>query len=452
MKVVVIGCTQAGMTAIRQISQDYPETEITVYERQNSISYLSCAAYLHLEGTVKTLSDALDIEPKDFLKQGIDLKLNHDVIHIDHQKHSLVIQDLVTKEIETSTYDKLIMTTGSLTAIPTISGVENSKVLLCKTFDQAQSLCVNTTEKHRIAIIGGGYAGVELTEGFAKSGHEVWLIHNKPYLLDKYVEPIISKEIESALSSKGVHIITGTHANAFLDSADGGLTITTTDNKKYQVDMAVVSAGVIPETSLLQGQVKMLENGAIVVDPYMHTSDPDILAAGDDAIVHFNPTDSEQYFPLASHAVREGMLAGINVFDRKVRSIGTQATMGMQIFDQTVAVTGMTLKDAKAKLFHVGSVVYEGPYRPTFMPDDFKVTVILVYDKNSRKILGAQLMSQHDVSQSANTVSGLIQNGGTIDQLAFLDMLFSPNFNNPFDYLNLAAQKAVKQENGYLRS
>jgi len=97
-------------------------------------------------------------------------------------------------------------------------------------------------------------------------------------------------------------------------------------------------------------------------------------------------------------------------------------------------------------------VVYEGPYRPTFMPDDFKVTVILVYDKNSRKILGAQLMSQHDVSQSANTVSGLIQNGGTIDQLAFLDMLFSPNFNNPFDYLNLAAQKAVKQENGYLRS
>ncbi|WP_338232332.1 FAD-dependent oxidoreductase [Companilactobacillus muriivasis] len=452
MKVAVIGCTQAGMTAIRQISQDYPENEITVYERQNSISYLSCAAYLHLEGTVKTLSDALDIEPKDFLKQGIDLKLNHDVIHIDHQKHSLVIQDLVTKEIETSTYDKLIMTTGFLTAIPTISGVENSKVLLCKTFDQAQSLCVNTTEKHKIAIIGGGYAGVELTEGFAKSGHEVWLIHNKPYLLDKYVEPIISKEIESTLSAKGIHIITETHANAFLDSADGGLTITTTDNKKYQVDMAFVSVGVIPETSLLQGQVKMLENGAIVVDPYMHTSDPDILAAGDDAIVHFNPTDSERYFPLASHAVREGMLAGINVFDRKVRSIGTQATMGMQIFDQTVAVTGMTLKDAKAKLFHVGSTVYEEPYRPTFMPDDFKVTVILIYDKNNRKILGAQLISQHDVSQSANTVSGLMQNGGTIDQLAFLDMLFSPNFNNPFDYLNLAAQKAVKQENGYLKS
>jgi len=146
------------------------------------------------------------------------------------------------------------------------------------------------------------------------------------------------------------------------------------------------------------------------------------------------------------------MLAGINVFDRKVRSIGTQATMGLQIFDQTVAVTGMTLKDAKAKLFNVGSVIYEGPYRPTFMPDDFKVTVILIYDKNNRKILGAQLISQHDVSQSANTVSGLMQNGGTIDQLAFLDMLFSPNFNNPFDYLNLAAQKAVNQENGYLRS
>ncbi|AYE38351.1 NADH oxidase [Companilactobacillus zhachilii] len=452
MKVVVIGCTQAGIAAIRQILKDYPQSQVTVYERQNSISYLSCATYLHIEGTVKTLSDAMYAEPEDFVRQGVNLKLKHDVIQIDHQKHSLVIQDLITREMETATYDKLIVTTGSLTAIPTISGVESPKVLLCKTYDQARDLCANTIDEHRIAVIGGGYVGVELAESYIKSGHEVWLIHNQPNLLEKYVEPIIAKTVEATLIKKGVHLITGAHANEFVDTKDDGLLIKTSQGDSYQVDMAVVSAGIIPQTDLLRGQVKMQANGAIIVDPYMHTSDPDILAAGDDAVVHFNPTDSCRYSPLASHAVRQGMLAGINVFERKVRSIGTQATTGIQIFDQTVATTGLTLKDAKTTTYNARSVVYEGPYRPEFMPDAFKVTVVLIYDHNSRKILGAQLISQHDVAQSANIVSSLIQNGGTIDQLALLDMLFSPNFNNPFDYLNLAAQKAVAQEKGFLNS
>lgn len=452
MKVVVIGCTHAGIAAIRQILKEYPQSEISVYERQNSISYLSCATYLHIEGIIKKLADAKYAKPEEFTSQGVDLELNHDVISIDHQKHSLVVQNLITKDIETTTYDKLVMTTGSLTAIPAISGVENPKVLLCKTFEQANDLFVNTADKHRIAIIGGGYVGVELAEGYARSGHEVWLFHNKPQLLEKYVEPIIAKKIETTLVAKGVHTIMNTRANAFFDNADGGLTITTSNGDEYQVDKAVVSSGIIPQTDLLQGQVKMLNNGAIIVDPYMHTSDPDILAAGDDAVVNFNPTNAIEYFPLASHAVRQGMLAGINVFERKVRSIGTQATTGLKVFDQIIATTGLILQAAQNTSFNVKSVTYEGPYRPEFMPNAFRVTIVLIYDQNSRKILGGQLMSRHDVAQSANIISSLIQNGGTIDQLAFLDMLFSPNFNNPFDYLNLVAQKAVDQEKGYLNS
>ncbi|WP_125589576.1 FAD-dependent oxidoreductase [Companilactobacillus jidongensis] len=451
MKVVVIGCTHAGIAAIKQILKYYPETEITVYERQDSISYLSCATYLHIEGTVKTLSDALYAEPKDFAEQGVDMEMNHDVIRVDTHDHSLLVQDLKTKKMEKSTYDKLIMATGSSTAIPTISGIENPKVLLCKTYDQARDLCDNTEDKPKIAVIGGGYVGVELAEGYAKSGHEVWLIQQAAYLLNKYVEPVISKSVEKELTYHGVHVITNDQVTSFAD-ADGGLLVTTTNNDSYRVDMAVISAGIIPQTDLLQGKVEMEENGAIITDAYMQTSDPDILAAGDAAIVHYNPTGSNTYSPLASHAVRQGMLAGINVFERHVRSIGTQSTTGIQVFDQTVACTGLTLEDAKLALLNVASVVYKGPYRPEFMPNAHSVTVVLIYDRNNRKILGAQLMSKHDVSQSANTVSALIQNGATIDQLAFLDMLFSPNFNNPFDYLNLAGQMAVDQENGYLRT
>ncbi|WP_334329807.1 FAD-dependent oxidoreductase [Companilactobacillus sp. HBUAS59699] len=451
MKVVVIGCTHAGIAAVKQILNYYPETEITVYERQNSISYLSCATYLHIKGTVKTLSDALYAEPEDFERQGVDMEMNHDVISLDADKHSLLVQNLETKNMEKVTYDKLIVATGSITAIPTISGIENPKVLLCKTYEQARNLCTSTLKKQRIAVIGGGYVGVELAEGYAKSGHEVLLFQQSEYLLNKYVEPVISKAVAEKLRDNGVQVFTGARVQAFSDTQNGALEVTA-DGKKYEVDMAAMSAGMIPQTDLLQGQVDMAENGAIIVDDYMHTSNPDILAAGDASVIHYNPTKSVRYSPLASHAVRQGTLAGINVLDRRLRTIGTQSTTGMLVFNQTVATTGLTVEDAKEANLNVANIVYTGPYRPDFMPDTKPVTVVLVYDRNTRKILGAQLMSEHDVSQSANTVSALIQNDATIDQLALLDMLFSPNFNNPFDYLNLAGQKAVEQEKGYLRT
>ncbi|WP_225426565.1 FAD-dependent oxidoreductase [Companilactobacillus hulinensis] len=451
MKVVVIGCTHAGIAAVREIIKNYPGTEITVYERQSNISYLSCATYLHIEGTVRALSDALYVEPDDFIKQGVKMEVNHDVIQVDAAAHSLLVQDLKTKKMETTTYDKLIMATGSITAIPAITGIENPKALLCKTYDQAHDLCQYTKKKKNIAIIGGGYVGVELAEGYIKSGHQVWLIQKTPDLLDRYVEPDLSKKILQILVSKGVHVITGTKVSAFEDTPEGNLLVRTTGDD-FEVDMAAITSGMIPQTDLLQGQVDMAENEAIITDDYMYSSNPDILAAGDASVIHFNPTNSTMYSPLASHAVRQGALAGINVFERRLRSIGTQATTGMSIFGYTVACTGLTLAQAKKAQFNAAKVVYEGPYRPDFMPNSYPVTVELVYDKNTRKVLGAQLMCEHDVSQAANAVSVLMQYGGTIDQLAMVDMLFSPNFNNTFDYLNLAGQKAVDQEHGYLRT
>ncbi|APX72994.1 NADH oxidase [Companilactobacillus allii] len=451
MKVVVIGCTHAGIEAVRQILKYYPDTKITVYERQSNISYLSCATYLHIEGTVEKLSDARYVEPDDFEEQGVTMEINHDVIQVDSVKHTILVQNLLTKEMETTTYDKLIMATGSITAIPAIPGIENPKVLLCKTYDQANNLCEYTSENQQIAIIGGGYVGVELAQGYSKSGHKVLLVQKSPYLLDKYVEPLISNKIKEELISNGVQVLTNSKVTSFKDTANNKLLITTKDGN-YEVDIAAIGAGMIPQTELLQGQVDMAENDAIITDDYMQTSNPDILAAGDASVIHFNPTSSTSYSPLVSHAVRQGTLAGINIFERRLRSIGTQATTGILVFGNTVASTGLTLSQAKEANFNAASVVYEGPYRLEFMPDSYNVVVELIYDKNNRKVLGAQLMSQHDVSQSANTISVLMQYGGTIDQLAMIDMLFSPNFNGPFDYLNLAGQKAVDQEKGYLRT
>lgn len=126
--------------------------------------------------------------------------------------------------------------------------------------------------------------------------------------------------------------------------------------------------------------------------------------------------------------------------------MGTQATSGMLVFGHTVASTGLTLHDALQENFDAQAVFFEGNYRPDFMPTNTKISIELIYDRKTRQVLGAQLMSKHEVSQSANTISVIIQNKNTIDDLAYLDMLFSPNFDEPFNYLNLVAQKAVDQE------
>lgn len=378
------------------------------------------------------------------------MKMQHDVISINAKEHTVLAQDLKTKAMVHDHYDKLLIATGSLTAIPAISGIESPRVMLGKTCDEANQLYAVAKNSYRIAIVGGGYAGVEFAEGYRKSNHEVHLIEKDHYLLHEYLSPTMSEKVKQLLIENGVHVMTDTLVTQFNDLPNDKINLKST-NCDCDVDLVTVAPGTVPQSDLVKGQVNIAENGAIITDPYMGTSDPDIFAAGDATEVHFNPTFTTAYIPLASHAIRQGMLAGINIFNKRVRTMGTQATTGMLLFDKTIAATGLTLENAQKAHFNAASVIYEGNYRPDFMPTTAKVTVELVYDKDSRKVLGAQMMSDHEISQSANTMSVVIQNGNTIDELALLDMLFSPNFDQPFNYLNLVAQKAVDQEHGFWR-
>ncbi len=274
------------------------------------------------------------------------MRLLHDVISIDADKHTILVQDLKTKKLIHDDYDKLIMATGSITAIPAISGIENPKVMLCKTCDQAHELYAAAQTHHKIAIVGGGYAGVELAEGYIKSGHEVTLIERGPHILNQYMDPIMAKRVQTLLVEHGVKILTNTTVTQFDDLKNEQINVKTTKSE-CAVDMVAIAPGVIPQSDLLAGQVKLSKNGAIVTDPYMCTTNPDIFAAGDATEVRYNPTLSQAYMPLASHAVRQGTLAGINVLDKRLRSIGTQATTGMLLFGKTIACTGLTFEKAQ---------------------------------------------------------------------------------------------------------
>lgn len=444
MKVIIVGSTHAGTNAAIQILRDHPETEVTIYERHTNVSFLSTGISLFLDGQVKHLEDMFYSSPEELTQLGANVLTRHNVIKIDAKAKTVDVVDMDSGALTTDSYDKLIMATGSTVNVPPIFGIDEDMVLLCKNYEQAKAVYQAAKDHNRIAIIGGGYIGTELAESYARTGHDVVLIQSQDILMDHYIDQNLSEKVVNILRDQGVEVVLNSRVTSFAQD-EKGLAIETND-QTYRADVAIVSTGFVPNTELLRGQVKMDRHGAIIINDYIQSSDPDIFACGDASVVNFNPTGEPAYTPLATNAVRQGLLAGINVFGNIQRYLGTQATSAINIFGRTLASSGLTLRHAKKSGLNADSVTFEGTWRPAYMPTTDKLLINLVYDRDDRRVLGIQLFSKHEVAQSANAVSIAIQNRNTIDDLAFVDMLFNPNFDDTFNFLNLAAQMAVTQE------
>ncbi|CAI2694104.1 NADH oxidase [Apilactobacillus kunkeei] len=443
MKVIVIGCTHAGTFAVKQILKEHPDAEVTVYERNDNISFLSCGIALYLDGKVKDPQGLFYSNPKELSDLGANVKMLHSVKSVDTDAKTIEVENLDSHDVFTDNYDKLVMTTGSRPVLPPIEGRDNKNVFFCKNWHDAQILFEKAKDHKRIAVVGAGYIGAELAEAFSNHGHETTLINSDSHVLSKYFDKKFTDKIEELYADHNVKLELGVRVQKF--SGDDELTLSTGDHD-IKADMAILCVGFQPNTELLTGKVDMMDNGAIITNEYMQSSNPDIFAAGDSAAVHFNPSETNEYIPLATNAVRQGILVGQNIEKPTTKYMGTQSSSGLQLYDYAIVSTGMTVGMAERKGMKASSVVVEDNYRPEFMPTTEKVLMELVYDPSTRRILGGSLMSRYDISQSANTLSVLIQNKNTIDDLAMVDMLFQPNFDRPFHYLNILGQAAQAQE------
>lgn len=443
MKVIVIGCTHAGTFAVKQILKEHPDAEVTVYERNDNISFLSCGIALYLDGKVKDPQGLFYSNPKELSDLGANVKMLHSVKSVDTEAKTIEVENLDSHDVFTDKYDKLVMTTGSRPVLPPIEGRDNKNVFFCKNWHDAQILFEKAKDHKRIAVVGAGYIGAELAEAFSNHGHETTLINSDSHVLSKYFDKKFTDKIEELYADHNVKLELGVRVKKF--SGDDELTLSTGDHD-IKADMAILCVGFQPNTELLTGKVDMMDNGAIITNEYMQSSNPDIFAAGDSAAVHFNPSETNEYIPLATNAVRQGILVGQNIEKPTTKYMGTQSSSGLQLYDYAIVSTGMTVGMAERKGMKASSVVVEDNYRPEFMPTTEKVLMELVYDPSTRRILGGSLMSRYDISQSANTLSVLIQNKNTIDDLAMVDMLFQPNFDRPFHYLNILGQAAQAQE------
>ncbi|HAE0521048.1 MULTISPECIES: FAD-dependent oxidoreductase [Exiguobacterium] len=443
MKVAVIGCTHAGTAAVKELASQQ-DVEITVYERNDNVSFLSCGIALHVGGVVKHAESLFYSSPSELAELGAEMRLKHDVLEIDSERQTIVAKNLMTGEVVHDTYDKLIMTTGSWPIIPMLPGIELNQIELCKNYHHAQTIIEKASDAERITVVGAGYIGAELVEAFEAYGKDVTFIDSADRILNKYLDRSFTDVIERELTDRGIRLELGQTVQSF-KGENGAVTHVVTDKGTFETDLVILCVGFRPSTELLKGQVDMLPNGAIIVDDYMRTSNPNIFAAGDSCAVYYNPARTHAYIPLATNAVRMGTLIGKNLLAPKIRYQGTQGTSGLRLYDLNIASTGLTEEAAPLFGLEVSSTTVTDAYRPEFMPTAEDVQLKLVFETATHRVVGAQIISKVDLTQAMNTLSVAIQNDMTLEELAFVDFFFQPHYNKPWNLLNQAALQAMSE-------
>lgn len=442
MKIIVIGCTHAGTAAVVNLKELYPDSQITIYEKNDNVSFLSCGIALSIGDVVTNPEKLFYNSPENLASQGVITNMKHEVLDIDFNNKKISVKNLTTGKTLEDTYDKLVLTLGSWPIVPKFEGGNLENIVLCKNYDHAKTIIEKSKNAKNVVVIGAGYIGVELAEAFEMKSKNVTLIDAEDRIMAKYLDKDFTDMAEAEFTKRGVNLVLGQKVQKF--EGDNKVSKVITDKGEFKADLVVLCIGFAPNTNLVKGKLDTLPNGAIIIDEYMRTSEKDVFAAGDCCVVRFNPAKENRYIPLATNAVRMGTLVAKNLVHPTLKYMGTQGTSGIKIYDLCIASTGLTEEVAKNTTnLNVESVTATDNYRPEFMPSFEEAKVKLVYDKDTRKVVGGQIISKIDLTQFMNTLSVVIQNEMTIEELAMTDFFFQPHFNKPWSLLNIAALKAL---------
>lgn len=441
-KIVVVGANHAGTAAINTILTNYPGHEVVVYDKNSNISFLGCGMALWI-GKQIAGSDGLFYSSKEKLEHnGAKVHMETDIRTIDYDKKIVYGINKDGKEIN-ETYDKLILATGSLAIDMDIPGKELENVQFVKLFQHAKDVIekLKKDELKNVVVVGAGYIGVELAEAFKRCGKNVDLIDLETSCLSSYYDADLRELMENRMRESGINLNFGERVLEIKGNTKVEEVVT--DKKTYKADMVILAVGFKPNNALGKDALELFGNGAFKVDKTQKTSLDDVYAIGDCATVYDNSIQDINYIALATNAVRSGIIAAHNACGTHLETVGVQGSNGISIFGLNMVSTGLSLERAKKLGFNAAVAGYEDLQKPGFIEhNNNKVKIAIIYDLDTRRILGAQLASDQDISMGIHMFSLAIQEQVTIDKLKLLDIFFLPHFNQPYNYITMAALSA----------
>lgn len=437
-KIVVVGANHAGTAAINTILDNYSDNEVVVFDSNSNISFLGCGMALWIGEQIAGPTGLFYSSKEKLEEKGAKIFMETRIEKVDFNKKLVHAVQKDGTKLEES-YDKIILATGSLPICPPIPGVTLQNVQFVKLYQDAES-CITKLQEDEIknvAVVGAGYIGVELAEAFERKGKNVTLIDCADTCLSKYYDKSFTDLMKNNLKDHNIKLAFGETVKEI--KGETKVTSIVTDKNEYETDMVVLAIGFKPNTDLGKDDLKLLKNGAYIVDKKQETSIKDVYAIGDCATVYDNSIDDVNYIALASNAVRSGLVAGHNICGIDIESVGVQGSNGICIYDLKMVSTGLTEDTAKDLGYDVLCSDYEDLQKPGFIEKNENVKIRITYDKKTRRILGAQIASKYDISMAIHMFSLAIQEKLTIDKLKLLDVFFLPHFNQPYNYINMAA-------------
>ncbi len=444
-KIIVVGANHAGTACINTMLDNYPgQNEVVVYDANSNISFLGCGMALWIGRQISSGDGLFYSNPDILSKKGAKINMEHEVLNVDHTNKKVKVKNLKTGEEFEDNFDKIVLATGSRPIVPKVPGSELKNVQLVKLYQNAQEVIAKLENPSikKVAVVGAGYIGVELAEAFERCGREVTIIDVAPVCLATYYDAEFANMMKENLAKHGIKQCYGEMVTEIVGNSKGEAVAIVTDKNKYDADMVILCIGFRPNASMITG-VDTFKNGALLVDRHQETSAKDVYAIGDCATVYDNATGERQYIALATNAVRSGVVAAHNVCGTKLESIGVQGSNGISIYELKMVSTGLSEARAKAFGMKVKTTTFEDLQKPEFMEcENKKVVIKIVYNEESRVIVGAQIASEHDISMAIHLFSLAIQEKLTIDRLALTDIFFLPHFNKPYNYITMAALTA----------
>jgi NADPH-dependent 2,4-dienoyl-CoA reductase/sulfur reductase-like enzyme len=446
---LVVGGSDAGVAAGLRARELDPSVDVTVVVADQFPNFSICGIPYHVGGDVPDWRDLAHRTTDELRGAGLDLRLGTVAVDVDPARRRLRVHDPAWTEADLA-YDELVLATGARPVRPPITGLEElgpaDRVFLLHSMGDALDLTeALTSDVRRVAIVGAGYVGLEMAEALVTRGLEVVQLERLPEVLPT-VDPELGRLVRDRLLCAGVDVRTSTAVTS-VSRCDGTLRLGGA-GFELAADLVLVVAGVRPESALAERAGAMLGvAGAVRVDARMRTGVPHVWAAGDCAATAHRLL-GETYLPLGTTAHKQGRVAGENAVGGDRAYAGSLGTQVVKVFDLAAARTGLRDGEAAAAGFDPVTVQALADDRKAYYTGAHEIALRVTADRRSRRLLGVQLVGHRDacVAKRVDVAAVAIHHGMTVDELADLDLSYTPPLGTPWDAVQTAAQAWERAE------
>ena len=453
MKVVIVGGVAAGATAAARLRRLDEQAEILIFERSGYISYANCGLPYYI-GDVITDPEALTLQTPEqfFARFRVQVRVRHEVTALHPERKTVSVTDLATGRTFEESYDKLILAPGARPTQPRLPGVGLERVFTLRTVEDTFRIkeFIQKNKPRSAVLAGGGFIGLELAENLRELGMEVTIVQRPKQLMNPF-DADMAALIHAEMRRHGVQLALGSTVEGFA-STNRGVEVLRKDEPSLQADMVVLAIGVTPDTALAKSAGLALGiKDSILVNDRMETSVPDVYAAGDAVQVRHAVTGQDALISLAGPANKQGRIIADNICGMDSRYTGSQGSSVVKVFSMTAAATGVNEKNARNAGFDPEAVILSPMSHAGYYPGGRLMTMKLIYDKPTLRVLGAQIVGYEGVDKRIDVLATAIHAGMTAPQLKELDLAYAPPYSSAKDPVNMAGFMAEDLDQGLVQ-